>query len=71
MTTRSVEDKVESLFLAIQELVQIEAARAVWGADRFEDLPYFDVEDIDDESLEKAELNLKRQLLKSFRKVLQ
>jgi len=61
MTTRSVEDKVESLFQAIQNLVQIEAARAVHPPVD-SDLPYFDVEDIDDEALEKAERALKYQL---------
>ena len=62
MTTRSVEDKVESLFQAIKELVRIEAARAVYAPIDFEDLPYFDIEDFDDESLEKAENALKIQL---------
>lgn len=62
MTTRTVEDKVEGLFEAIQNLVQIEVARAVHPHADFKDLAYCEVEDIDDEALERAEHALKYQL---------
>ena len=62
MTTRSIEDKVESLFQAIKELVRIEAARAVHPPVDSADLPYFYIEDIDDEALERADNALKIQL---------
>lgn len=63
MTTRTVEDKVEGLFEAIQNLVQIEVARAVHPHVDFKDLAYCEVEDIDDDALARAELALKRQLV--------
>jgi len=63
MTTRAVEEKVEGLFAAIQNLVQIEVARAVYPQADFMELPYFDVDDIDDDALARAELALKHKLL--------
>lgn len=63
MTTRTVEDKVEGLFEAIQNLVQIEVARAVHPHADFDDLAYCEVEDIDDDALARAEQALKRQLV--------
>ena len=63
MTTRAVEEKVEGLFQAIQNLVQIEVARAIHPHADFDDLAYFEVEDIDDDALARAELVLKHKLL--------
>lgn len=63
MTTHAVEEKVEGLFEAIQNLVQIEVARAVHPHADFDDLAYFEVEDINDDALARAELALKHKLL--------
>jgi len=64
MTTRSVEDKVESLFQAIQNLVQIEAARAVYPLSDHEECPSLVWhDDFDDEALSRAQNVLKRQLV--------
>lgn len=63
MTTQAVEERVEGLFQAIQNLVQIEVARAIHPHADFDDLAYFEVEDIDDDALARAELALKHKLL--------
>lgn len=60
---KTVEDKVEGLFKAIQDLVQIEAARAVHPLSDHEECPsLLWSDDFDDEALKAAEMHLKIQL---------
>lgn len=60
---KTVEDKVEGLFKAIQNLVQIEAARAVNPLSEHEEHPsLLWSDDFDDEALKAAEMHLKIQL---------